>query len=333
MVADYRFGKRMTQIHIATFACKACGNMRGHRLYYPREMLFGTGEEFEYLECGYCGCLQITEIPADLGKYYPSSSYYSYTPRRTKQYPAWMMRLRERRSRAFVGEGDPLGRVLAYFSRENEHFSWVRNAGGNLDWRVLDVGCGTGKLILQMHRDGFKNICGLDAFIENEINYGNGVRVYKKFLSQLEGTYDFLMLHHSYEHMPDPLETLRELRRLVSPQGCVLIRLPLADSYARRRYGVHWFAWDAPRHLFLHTVKSMHVLAEKAGFSISSVVYDAWQQQFEAEARIRHGLAPGVPKSPSFTTAEAQAIRRMKKELNDLRDGDQAGFYLHPINS
>lgn len=321
----------MTKTDIESYACQACGNTRGHRLYYPREMLFGTGEEFEYLECGYCGCLQITEIPADLGKYYPNS-YYSYTGRRLKHYPDWMMSLREKRSRAFVGEGGLLGRFIAYFSKENEHFPWVRNAGGNLDWRILDVGCGTGKLILQMHRDGFRNIAGLDAFIEQDIDYGNGVRIHKSHLADFQGTYDFLMLHHSFEHMPDPLGALRDLRRLVSPEGCVLIRLPLADSYARRRYGVHWFAWDAPRHLFLHTVKSMHVLAEKAGFRISKVVYDAWQQQFAAEDRIHHGLKPEVPKMQKVTPAESKAIARKVKELNDLRDGDQAGFYLHPIN-
>lgn len=310
-------------------ACQVCGSTRGHRLHYPREMLFGTGEEFEYLECGYCGCLQITEVPSDLGKHYPAG-YYSYSAPRQKTYPTWMMDLRQRRSRAFLGHGDALGRALARFSKENEHFSWLRRAGGRLDWRVVDIGCGAGKLILQMHRDGFHDIRGVDAFIDQDIDYGNGVRVYKRPLSDFDGTYDFLMLHHSFEHMAEPLATLRHLRRLVSEDGCVLIRIPVADSYARRRYGVHWFAWDAPRHLFLHTVKSMHVLAEQAGFRISGVVYDAWRQQFEAEARIRKGLAPGAPGVAEFSPAEIQAMRRFVTELNDLRDGDQAAFYLHP---
>lgn len=313
-------------------ACQACGNTRGHRMYYPREMLFGTGEEFEYLECGYCGCLQIAEIPQDLGKYYPAG-YYSYSVPRMKTYPDGVTALRHRRSQAFLGQGDWLGRLLARVSRGNEHFSWIRNAGGNLDWRVADIGCGAGKLILQMHRDGFTNICGVDAFINEDIDYGNGVRIHKLALNEFDGVHDFLMLHHSFEHMPDPLGTLRHLRRLVSPPGCVFIRIPLADSYARRRYGVHWFAWDAPRHLFLHTVKSMHVLAEKAGFRISRVVYDSWRQQFEAESRIRHGLQRGAPKLQEFTPVEVKAMRRFVTELNDLRDGDQAGFYLHPIHA
>jgi SAM-dependent methyltransferase len=311
--------------------CQVCGQTRGHRLHYPRENLLGTWEEFEYLECGYCGCLQITEIPPDLGKYYPSG-YYSFSQPRLKSYPDWMMALRHRRSRAFLGQGDPLGRLLARFSKENEHFSWVRRAGGRLDWRVVDVGCGSGKLILQMHRDGFHNICGVDAFIDQEVDYGNGVRIHKRALQDVDGEYDFLMLHHSFEHMPDPLGTLRHLRRLVSPEGCVLIRLPLADSYARRRYGVHWYAWQAPCHLFLHTVKSMHVLAEQAGFRISHVYYDSWRQQFEAESRIRRGLAPGAPGLGEFSEQEISAMRQMVTLLNDLRDGDQAGFFLHPID-
>lgn len=310
--------------------CQICGNQRGHRLHYPREMLFGTGEEFEYLECGYCACLQITEIPANLGSYYPPG-YYSYAAPRQKTYPGWMMALRHRRSAAFLGEGGALGRLLAGFSKENAHFDWLRRAGGRMDWRIVDIGCGAGKLTLQMHRDGLTRICGADAFIEQDIDYGNGVRIHKVPLADFTGEYDFLMLHHAFEHMPAPLDTLRHLRRLVSAQGCVLIRVPLADSWARRRYGVHWFAWDAPRHLFLHTVKSLHILAEQAGFRISQVVYDGWRQQFEAEARIRRGLQPGAPGVAEFSAEEIEAQRRFVTELNQLRDGDQAGFYLHPI--
>jgi 2-polyprenyl-3-methyl-5-hydroxy-6-metoxy-1,4-benzoquinol methylase len=225
-----------------------------------------------------------------------------------------------------------LGKLIAYFSKENEHFSWLRHARLNLDARIVDIGCGSGKLILQMHRDGFHNICGLDSFVDETIDYGNGVVIHKNDLESFQGEFDFLMLHHSFEHMGNPLGVLQKLRSLVSKNGCVFIRLPLSDSYARRRYGVHWFAWDAPRHLFLHTVKSMFVLAEKANFTISDVVYDGWRQQFDAENRIRHGLNNRIPERSPLKPKEIDAISRKVSELNNLRDGDQAGFYLHPIN-
>ena len=70
-------------------ACRACGNAEGNTAHFPKEMMFGWREVFEYFECGRCGCLQIAEIPADLGKYYPRDAYYSYQPPKAKHYPGW----------------------------------------------------------------------------------------------------------------------------------------------------------------------------------------------------------------------------------------------------
>jgi hypothetical protein len=42
-------------------------------------MLYATREMFTYILCEGCGCLQIAEIPPDLGRFYPSH-YYSFVP-------------------------------------------------------------------------------------------------------------------------------------------------------------------------------------------------------------------------------------------------------------
>ena len=41
--------------------------------YVVREMMYGFKDEFDYFECGNCGCLQIEQIPDDLSKYYPEN--------------------------------------------------------------------------------------------------------------------------------------------------------------------------------------------------------------------------------------------------------------------
>ena len=50
--------------------CRICDGEIS-KSYTVREMLLGTRDTFEYLECGSCGCLQIAEIPDNLLKYYP----------------------------------------------------------------------------------------------------------------------------------------------------------------------------------------------------------------------------------------------------------------------
>lgn len=57
--------------------CKICGNSENNKEFNIREMMFGFRDEFAYFECSKCDCLQITEIPKNIGKHYPTN-YYSF---------------------------------------------------------------------------------------------------------------------------------------------------------------------------------------------------------------------------------------------------------------
>ena len=58
--------------------CKVCGNIAGNKLHAVKEMQLGLRKMFTYMECGNCGCMQLVDIPEDLGKYYPNEGYYSF---------------------------------------------------------------------------------------------------------------------------------------------------------------------------------------------------------------------------------------------------------------
>ena len=297
--------------------------------------MFGWREEFEYLECARCGCLQIAEIPANLAKYYPSDGYYSYKAPKAKRNPGWALALRHERTRYWLGELSVPGALLAAASKRNEHFDWFRGRGVRLDSRILDVGCGAGGLLMKLQRDGFTALLGADPFIQADIDYGNGVRILKKSVDELDGRYDFIMLHHSFEHMPDPAAALRALAPRLAPGGTLLLRIPVADCWARRHYGIDWMAWDAPRHLYLHTRKSMALLAEGAGLAIGEVVCDSSGQQFSSsELYIRgvpyveHGKYRPGGRADAFSQQEWDGFQRRAAELNARGEGDTACFYL-----
>jgi SAM-dependent methyltransferase len=320
-------------------ACRICGNTDGNIPYFPKEMMFGWREEFEYFECGRCGCLQIAEIPPDLAKYYPRDGYYSYQPPKAKHYPGWWLKLRQKRTQYFFGEFSVAGALLGALARRPEHFDWF-NAGVpparvSLDSRILDVGCGAGGLLLKLQREGFRSLLGADPFIDADIDYGNGVRILKRGIDELAGQYDFVMLHHSFEHMPDSAAALAALARKIAPGGTLLLRIPVADSYARKKYGINWLNWDAPRHLYLHTRKSMELLAAGAGMEIFSVVYDSHAQQFVSSELYTRGVPyvehdkyrPG--KGPdAFSRAQWKDYAKQAAELNRRGEGDTACFLL-----
>lgn len=312
--------------------CRVCGNGADNRPLGLREMMFGTRERFAYTECGRCGCVQIDQVPADLGRHYPAN-YYSFGP--PPAGPAWKRMLKRRRGRAAFGGGDPLGALVNRLAPEPGFFGWMRRAGQGPGARVLDVGSGQGVVLREMHLAGFSRLTGVDPFLGADAEPLPGLRLLRREVSQVEGEYDVVMLNHSFEHMAHPAAVMRELRRLVAPGGTVMIRIPVAGTFAARTYGADWIQLDPPRHLFIHTEDSMARLAADAGLGIHEVVYDSNGLQFWGSELYRRGLSLRDPHTGDlrrltdvFTRGELRAWERRARELNRRRDGDQAAFFL-----
>ena len=200
---------------------------------------------------------------------------------------------------------------------------------------VLDVGSGTGALLLDMRAYGFKHLTGVDPFIERDIDYVNGVRILKRHLEEYDGRHDLVMLHHAFEHMSGPLGVLQRIRVLLHPDGVLLLRIPIASSEAFETYGTDWVQLDAPRHLYLHTRRSMDLLARQAGFAIIRVAYDSTAFQFWGSEQYRRDIplldARSYHVNPGasvFTAAQIADFEARARRLNEQERGDQACFYL-----
>lgn len=312
--------------------------MDGNVSYEVREMMFGTLEEFEYFKCGRCGCLQIKEIPENLNAYYPKDYYsfvgYSkYSKRARRGLKRWFdtMRLEYH----ITGRG-LVGRLAALRVKPPKYIVWVRETGISRDSRILDVGCGSGKLLVKMSLAGFRQCTGIDQFIEKSVEYPGGVKVIRQDLSSLaedtEEKFDLVMFHHSYEHVPDPYSTLQAAARLITPGGWILMEIPLSDSEAWETYRERWVQLDAPRHLYLHTRRSMELLAAHAGLCIKKVVYDSSEFQFLGSELYTRGVPLTAAKKKKLTNffnkREIQAFKERAKEVNNLGRGDQATFFM-----
>jgi 2-polyprenyl-3-methyl-5-hydroxy-6-metoxy-1,4-benzoquinol methylase len=213
-------------------------------------------------------------------------------------------------------------------------FNWLKTVRiSTKTVEILDVGCGNGRLLQKMNTVGFKNLIGIDPFIETDILYQSGVKIIKTdvcgLLNSNYKTFELIMLHHSFEHMNNPRETLDQLYKLLNPDGQLLIRIPVSDSFAWRKYGVNWFQLDAPRHFFLHTTKSIALLAKDCGFMLEQIIYDSKDDQFlNSEKYCRDITLFANIKAP------VSYYRKYKKQavyLNKMNDGDQACFVLKKI--
>ncbi len=313
------------------FTCKICGNKNDNQFYTVREMQFGTRDEFVYCECSNCGCLQITNPPADLSRYYPKE-YFSFQIPKEKFIKEKLNIYRDRYS---FGINNFLGKILFRKYGEPTYISWLKITGVNLKSKILDVGCGSGKLLYRMGSAGFKNLTGIDAFIEKDIIYRNGVKIFKKNLYELNEKFDLIMMHHSLEHLEDQHLTFKKLSSMLSSGKFLLIRIPICSSYAWQIYKENWFALEAPRHFFNHSIKSLNFLADKYDFEIVKTTYDSRSIQFWGSEQYKKDIPlTGErsyfvnPGNSIFTTSQMNEFERETDRLNNNYNGDQACFYL-----
>ncbi len=316
--------------------CRICGNDAANIIHRAREMMFGTRDEFDYLECSVCGTLQITEIP-DLASYYPEN-YLSFDAE-TPLGKTVLHRLAAKFVGRFLMHGEGLVGKAILMLKPGIAFHYAASLRDHpldiaFDSKILDFGCGSGQLLRSLRHLGFKDLLGADAFISADIEHPEGVRIVKRSLAELDPEFDLIMLHHSFEHLAEPRETLAEIKRLMAPGGTCLIRLPIVN-FVWEKYGINWVQMDPPRHLFLYSERAMRQLAEDAGFEVEAVIYDSTGFQFwGSEQYVRDiplfadGEGGGIKPSSIFTQAQLAKWDDEAQRLNAESRGDSACFYL-----
>lgn len=290
--------------------------------------MYGTGTEFCYSECAQCGRLALDEDIEDMSKFYPSESYCSFvqTTGRSRSTAAF-----EALALAQLGLRGQLVERLSRLAPKPPVVNWLK--GVPTDARVLDVGCGNGRVLAKMSRLGFTSLTGIDPFLpEAEIVIGGAVLRRVDLLS-VHDEFDFIMFQHTLEHMPRHHATLEHAAKLLSPNGRILVRIPLAGSTAWDRYGVDWAQLDAPRHVMLHTPASMRRLAEQVGLVVRSVRFDSTSFQFSASELYKRGrpLVNGLgvrQLRDEFGVGQLLRWEVEARRANRNARGDQAAFVL-----
>jgi SAM-dependent methyltransferase len=153
------------------------------------------------------------------------------------------------------------------------------------------------------------------------------VNIYKKDVFQVQGKFDIIMLHHSFEHMDDPIQIIKKLKTLLSEIGIIIIRIPTTGGYAWRKYRESWVQLDAPRHFYIHSIKSMQILAKNAELEIDQILFDSSILQFIGSEKYLLGI-PLMSNKLEFSKKQIKQFKKEAQRLNKLNDGDAACFYL-----
>lgn len=305
-------------------ACSICGNTQLNRSVHSSELMFGTGEAFDYLHCAACGVLHLLDTPADMGRFYPAKSYYSVHTR------GQAVRQALRNWRDQIQESD------TPFS------SWIRRYVPNLalaamtaamprkSARILDVGCGDGALLRSLALLGYESLTGVDPLLD-KASTTSKIHLIKGNLDRVEGQFDLISFHHSLEHIPDQLGTLIQAAKLLTVNGSILIRIPTSDSLAFIAYGPRWVQLDAPRHLFLHSHRSIKHIAEKAGLAVHELRCDSHPMQFWASDMYCNNVPLMAAAAGNYKRRYKRLYRQMADWTNKHGCGDQIVVMLRPL--
>jgi 2-polyprenyl-3-methyl-5-hydroxy-6-metoxy-1,4-benzoquinol methylase len=139
---------------------------------------------------------------------------------------------------------------------------------------LLDVGCGDGGFLSQMSRRGW-SVAGVDfdatAVARARELHGLDVEVATPESLVASGRkYAVVTVSHVIEHVPDPVEFLRQCGRLLHRGGRIILRTPNSESFGHRIYGRAWRGLEPPRHLQLFNRSSLSACAGKAGLTVLS---------------------------------------------------------------
>ena len=146
---------------------------------------------------------------------------------------------------------------------------------------VLEVGCGAGGALNVFQQAGFES-AGCD-YSGDLIAYGSHRGVRSLFVGALDDSrvstgrsWNFIYLHHVFEHVTNPLELLRNLKRCLAPGGRALIIVPdirRIDRFANPCGDALQFFHIA--HKYNYSLQGLRRLGARAALSVRSVVPDS----------------------------------------------------------
>lgn len=261
--------------------CNLCGADNTELLFTVSENRFRLGGSFSLVRCKRCGLVYLNPRPTKEGiaVFYPKDRYHP--PGKSSRSVPLGQRVKDLVIKSLPGydaKTSTLRKLLGMFlgtflSGQIDIIVPVRPNG-----RILDVGCGDGQVIGWMKEYGWKTY-GVDVSKEAcEQAASRGVSVSCGELQEADYPQDFfdaIVIHHTLEHLHNPLVLLKECFRILNKEGDLIIDAPNFECFQSQLFGPSWFAIDAPRHLYHFTQDTLGKMLTIAGFRINK-----WKFQF-----------------------------------------------------
>ena len=223
------------------------------------------------------------------------------------------------------------------------------------DAKIIDIGCNDGKFLSRLRESGFTNLCGLEPTKNmSEVATDAGFRVFNSYLSMKKsdeiiastGKFDCVVLRQVLEHIENLSDFGSALRKLLKPNGLLIIEVPDAQAnFDEPDYSL----WE--EHVNYFNLESLRQFLAQHGFLIEEKYYSIFTGVcLTAFSRLTDTeISEIVPAQHTVDSFRVWAKRfdpfrdAIQRELQVLANNDapialfgvgaRSSFFLHATNS
>lgn len=128
---------------------------------------------------------------------------------------------------------------------------------------ILDIGAGTGDFLSFVQQEGWQAIGVEPSEKAKAIAKKKGVSFVGNTSELENNSFDVISMWHVLEHVPDLDSQIKELKRLLKPNGTLIIAVPNFKSFDAKHYGKFWAAFDVPIHFWHFSKTAIKLLFEQ----------------------------------------------------------------------
>ncbi|KAB1160831.1 class I SAM-dependent methyltransferase [Tenacibaculum aiptasiae] len=137
---------------------------------------------------------------------------------------------------------------------------------------ILDVGAGTGDF-LKVCKENNWEIKGVEPSDKaRKIAEEKSIKLHKEITEIKNTSFDVITLWHVLEHIPNLVEYTNQLKKLLKPNGVLIIAVPNYKSYDADYYKEFWAAYDVPRHLWHFSKNSIQKIFSNINMNVEKIL-------------------------------------------------------------